>query len=59
MRMKSKNYSKARIGKGYVQKDMPLYDKDSFLYYFEARMKEMVRNEIEANYRQVFFNMPF
>jgi hypothetical protein len=59
MKTKSKNCSKAKIGKGYVHKDMPLYDKDSFLYYFEARMKEMVRNEIEANYKQIFFNMPF
>ena len=59
MKTKSKNYSKAKKGKGYVQKDMPLYDKDSFLYYFEARLKEMVRNEMEANFKQVFFNMPF
>ena len=57
--MKSKNYSQNKKWKGYVQKDMPLYNKDSFLYYFEARLKEMVRNEIEANYKQVFFNMPF
>ena len=43
----------------YVRKDTPLFDKKHFLYYFEARLREMIRNEVEANFKQSFYGLPF
>ena len=59
MKMKSRNYSKPKFNNGYVHKDSPLYDRETFLYYFENRLKEIVKDEVEANFKQVFFNMPY
>ena len=57
----SKEFSR-KINKqqrAFVCKDTPLYDKKHFLYYFEARLKEMIRHEVEANFRQSFYGLPF
>ena len=58
---RSKNYS-TRIEKhkkGYACSSEPLYDSKDFLYYFENRLQQMVRDEFDAHFRQSFYNMPF
>ena len=58
---KPKKYSRIRnhTRKGFASSSEPLYTKEDFLYYFENRLKEMIRNEFEANFRESFYNMPF
>ena len=40
-------------------KDAPLYSQDDFLYYFENRLNKIVKNEVEANFRECFYGLPF
>lgn len=58
---RSKNYS-TRIEKhekGYACNGEPLYDSTDFLYYFENRLQQIVRDEFDAHFKQSFYNMPF
>lgn len=53
-----KNYGR-QTKKGFAQPSAPLYTKEDFLYYFENRLNQIVKNEVEANFREVFYGMPF
>lgn len=45
--------------KGFASTSEPLYKNEDFVYYFESRLKEMVRNEFDAHFRECFYNLPF
>lgn len=54
----SKKYN--RMHKTFASVGEPLYDKkEDFLYYFEKRLKTLVREEIEVMYRNTFWGAPF
>ncbi len=56
---KEKNSRDINYREGFALKNAPLYDKEHFLYYFENRLKEIIKNEVEANFRDCFYGMPF
>ena len=56
---KEKNSRDINYRKGFAIKDAPLYDREHFLYYFENRLKEIIKNEVEAQFRECFYGMPF
>lgn len=56
---KEQNSKNSYYRKGFALKDAPLYDREHFLYYFENRLKEIIKNEVEANFRECFYGMPF
>lgn len=57
---RSKKYSRiTEHKKGYACSSEPLYDSKDFLYYFENRLQQIVRDEFDAHFRQSFYNMPF
>ncbi len=45
--------------KCYIDSGQPLYNKEDFLLYFEHRMKQIVRDEVEILFKNLFFNAPF
>ena len=46
-----KNKSK----KGFASAGQPLFKSDDFLEYFEDRVSEMIRNEVEAHFRDMLY----
>lgn len=56
---KQRNSKGINYRKGFALKDSPLYDREHFLYYFENRLKEIIKNEVEANFRECFYGLPF
>lgn len=46
-----KNKSK----KGFASVGEPLFNSDDFLEYFENRVSEMIRNEVEAHFRDMLY----
>ena len=61
MKQSKKKYSRIEKHnrKGFACTSEPLYTQGDFLYYFENRLNEMVRNEFDAHFRESFYNMPF
>lgn len=60
MKQSKKKYSRIKHNrKGFACTSEPLYTQADFLYYFENRLNEMVRNEFDAHFRESFYNMPF
>jgi peptide subunit release factor 1 (eRF1) len=53
-RRKTKKYEK-----GYAYVGEPLYTKEDFLYYFENRLQHIIRDEVDAHFKQSFYNLPF
>ena len=51
-----KKYNKK---KGYASQSEPLYTKEDFLYYFENRLQHIIRDEVNAQFRQAFYQLPF
>ena len=45
--------------KGFANAGEPLYDSSTFLYYFEQRLREIVRDEVKSQFNQSYFGMPF
>ena len=35
------------------------YSQENFLYYFENRLNQIVKNEVEAIFRECFYGLPF
>lgn len=57
-----KKYSKRKVkkyDKGYASIGEPLYTKEDFLYYFENRLQHIIRDEVDAHFKQSFYNLPF
>lgn len=59
LKRKDKNSLGINNRKGFAMKDAPLYSQDDFLYYFENRLNQIVKNEVEANFRECFYGLPF
>lgn len=61
MKKSKKRYSRIEKHdrKGFACTSEPLYTQGDFLYYFENRLQEMIRNEFDAHFRECFYNMPF
>lgn len=61
MKQSKKKYSRNNNHemKGFACTSEPLYTEGDFLYYFENRLQEMVRNEFDAHFRECFYNLPF
>ena len=41
--------------KGFASVDEPLFSEEDFLHYFEDRCSEMIRNEVEAHFRDTLW----
>jgi len=59
LKRKDKNSLGINYRKGFAMKSAPLYSQDDFLYYFENRLNQIVKNEVEANFRECFYGLPF
>lgn len=44
---------------GYASSGEPLYTKEDFLYYFENRLQHIIRDEVNAQFHQAFYGLPF
>lgn len=47
--------SKNKKHKGFASSDAPIFDEKDFLAYFEDRVSEMIRNEVEAHFRDMLW----
>lgn len=45
--------------KGYADASEPVYDRETFLYYFENRLKELIREEVKSHFSQMYWGAPF
>ena len=54
--MNKKNKKKVN---GYANASAPLYDSETFLYYFENRMRELIREEVKSHFNQMYWGAPF
>lgn len=50
---------KKKKNKGYANPGEPLYDRDTFLYYFENRLRELIREEVKSHFNQMYWGSPF
>lgn len=41
--------------KGFASVGEPLFCNDDFLEYFEDRVSQMIRNEVEAHFRDILY----
>ena len=48
LKRKDKNSLGINYRKGFAMKDAPLYSQDDFLYYFENRLNQIVKNEVDV-----------
>lgn len=46
---------KSKRKMGFVNPDEPLFDSRDFLRFFQYRMSEMIRNEVEAQFRDMMW----
>ena len=44
-----------KIKNGFAATGQPLYDNQDFLWYFEQRMTDMIRQEVEAHFANMFY----
>ena len=47
--------NKNKKHKGFASEDAPIFNEKDFLNYFEDRVSEMIRNEVEAHFRDVLW----
>jgi len=47
--------SKNKKHKGFASVDAPYFDENDFLTYFEDRVSEMVKNEVEQHFRDMLW----
>lgn len=40
---------------GFANLGQPMFDEEDFMQYFEDRVSEMIRNEVEAHFRDLFY----
>ena len=40
---------------GFANPGEPMFNDEDFLQYFESRVSEMIRNEVEAHFRDLFY----
>ena len=48
-----------KLHNGYADASQPLYDRETFLYYFETRLKQLIREEVCSHFRQMYWGAPF
>lgn len=48
-----------RMHKTFACVGEPLYNKEDFIYYFESRLKTLVREELETLFHNMFYSAPF
>ena len=41
--------------KGFASTDAPIFSEEDFLTYFEDRVSEMIRNEVEQHFRDTLW----
>ena len=41
--------------KGFANAGQPLFNDEDFMDYFESRVSEMIKNEVEAYFRDLFY----
>lgn len=46
---------KIKKKKGFANAGQPMFDEEDFMAYFEDRVSEMIRNEIENHFRDLFY----
>ena len=54
LKLYQRNMSKKRY-KGFASIDEAIFNQNDFLAYFEDRVSEIVRNEVEAHFRDMFW----
>lgn len=47
--------SKDRRKRGFASVGQPMFNEEDFMEYFEKRVSEMIRNEVEAHFRDMFY----
>ena len=47
--------NKNKKHKGFASVDAPIFDENDFLSYFEERISQMIKNEIEQHFRDMFY----
>ena len=47
--------SKNKKHKGFASTDEPIFNNEDFLHFFEDRCSEMIRNEVEAHFRDMLW----
>lgn len=47
--------SKNKKYKGFASTDAPIFSEEDFLTYFEDRVSEMIRNEVEQHFRDTLW----
>ena len=48
-------YKSKKRKKGFVNPEEPLFDNRDFLRFFQNRMSEMIKNEVEAQFRDMMW----
>lgn len=48
-------YKSKKRKKGFVNPEEPLFDSRCFLRFFQDRMSEMIKNEVEAQFRDMMW----
>jgi len=46
---------KSKRNKGFASPGQPIYTKEDFLDYFEKRIDDMIRNEIEEHFKKLMY----
>lgn len=44
--------------RGFANAGQPLFNDDDFMEYFESRVSEMIKNEVEQNFRDMLYKHP-
>lgn len=47
--------NKTKRYKGFASVDEPIFNQNNFLAYFEDRVSEMIRNEVEQHFRDTLW----
>ena len=47
--------NKTKRYKGFASADEPIFNENDFIRYFEDRISEMIRNEVEAHFRDMLW----
>ena len=47
--------SRNKKHKGFASSNAPIFDENDFLRYFEDRVNQMIRNEVEAHFRDMLW----
>jgi hypothetical protein len=41
--------------KGFANPGQPMFNEEDFMQYFESRVSEMIKNEVEAHFRDMLW----